>query len=99
MTIEKIILKEKEIAEEFQKIVDTHIVNEVMSLEELYCNDTEFINEELKRYKNMANYHNTIANTMNKYQKIQEIISKYGNVGTSFICIDKIREVIEDGND
>ena len=47
----------------------------------------------------MANYHNTIANTMNKYQKIQEIISKYGNVGTSFICIDKIREVIEDGND
>ena len=31
MTIEKIILKEKEIAEEFQKIVDTHIVNEVMS--------------------------------------------------------------------
>lgn len=41
---------------------------------------------------------NTIAlNTMRKYQKIEEIVSNYG-FDTSWLCLKKIREVMEDGN-
>lgn len=35
--------------------------------------------------------------TMRKYQKIEEIVGNYG-FDTSWICLKKIREVIEDGN-
>lgn len=49
MTIEEIIVKEQEMSEIFQKTVDTHMVSENVSLEELYCDDTEIIEEELKK--------------------------------------------------
>ena len=35
---------------------------------------------------------------MHKYQKIQEIVGNYG-FDTSWLCLKKIREVIEDEND
>lgn len=36
--------------------------------------------------------------TMRKYQKIEEIVGHYG-FETSWLCLRKIREVLEDGND
>ena len=36
--------------------------------------------------------------TMRKYQKIQEIVGNYG-FDSSWLCLKKIREVMEDGND
>ena len=36
-------------------------------------------------------------NTMRKYQKIREIVGNYG-FDTSWLCLKKIREVIEDGS-
>ena len=74
MTIDEIIAKETEIAQEFQEIIATHIVSGNFSLEELYCDDTEVIEEELKRCKELFDYHSTIADTMLKYQKIQKIV-------------------------
>lgn len=71
MTIEEIIVKEQEMSEIFQKTVDTHMVSENVSLEELYCDDTEIIEEELKKCQELADIHNQIANVMRKYQKIQ----------------------------
>lgn len=36
--------------------------------------------------------------TMRKYQKIEEIVGNYG-FDASWVCIKKIRKVMEDGND
>lgn len=38
------------------------------------CDDTEVIEEQLQRCKVFADYHNQIADTMRKYQKIEEIM-------------------------
>lgn len=38
----------------------------------------------------------TSIETMRKYQQIEEIVGNYG-FDTSWICLKKIREVIEDG--
>lgn len=35
---------------------------------------------------------------INKYQKIEEIVGNYG-FDTSWLCLKKIREVMENGND
>lgn len=35
--------------------------------------------------------------TMRKYQKIEEIVGNYG-FDTSWLCLKKIREVLEDGS-
>lgn len=93
MSIEEIILTEKEIAEDFQKTADTHLVSENMSLEELYCDDTEVIDEELERCKNAADYHSTIANTMSKYQKIEQILDDY--IAEAWEVLEKIKEVVK----
>ena len=74
MTIDEIIAKEIEIAQEFQEVIDTHITGGSFSLEEMYCDDTEVIEEHLQRCKVFADYHTQIANTMHKYQQIQEIM-------------------------
>ena len=104
MTIDEIIVTEKEIAEDFKRIVDTHMVSEATSLEELYCDDTEIINEELERCKNAVDYHTTIANIMHKYQKIQEIVNQKDydrfnshNYYGYFLRVQDIRKVLEDG--
>ena len=99
MTIDEIIAKETEIAQEFQKIIDTHMISEDMSLEEAYCGDTELIEEVLKRHKEQFDYYNTIANTMRKYQKIEEIVKNTQQLcsyGSAFI---DIRKVLKDDKD
>lgn len=95
MTIDEIILKETEITQECQKVIDTHMVSEDMSLEEMYCDDTEVIEEKLKRCKELLDYHNTIANTMRKYQEIRKIYMTHHY--TDEEVIEKIKEVIKWG--
>lgn len=98
IAIEEIILKEKEIAEEFQRVVDTHMASEDISLEELYCDDSEVIEEELERCKVLSDYHNTIANTMRKYREIEEVIKDWedGRFSDAVGCL-RVKAVIEDG--
>ena len=101
MTIDEIIAKEQEMAEIFQKTVDTHMIREDLSLEKMYCDDTELIEEELKRCKELSDFHNTIANTMRKYQKITEIVKSWREVGLDYDSCDameNIERVVEDGN-
>lgn len=102
MSIDEIIVKEQEISKIFQKTVNTHKVNEDLSLEELYCDDTEIIEEELKNCKELADFHNQIADTMRKYQKITEIVKSWRENGLDYDscdAMDNIERVIEDGND
>ena len=104
MAIDEIIAKEQELLRIFQKTVDAHMVSGDLSLEELYCDDTEIIEEELKKYQRQVDFHNQIINIIRKYQKIQEILKddtyyeEYGNNAEKFI-VSAIREAIENGND
>lgn len=93
MSIDEIILKEKELAENFQRTVDTHLVSEDMSLEELYCDDTEVIEEELKRCQEIADFHTQIVDTMRKYQKIEQILDDY--ILEAWEVVEEIKEVVK----
>ena len=61
MTLDEAIQWENKIAEENQKIVDTQIVFDDVSISELYCDDTEVIEEHLSDYRKCAEYHKQIA--------------------------------------
>ena len=61
MTLDEAIQRENKIAEENQKIVDTQIVFDDISISELYCDDTEVIEEHLSNYRKCAEYHKQIA--------------------------------------
>ena len=61
MTLDEAIQRENKIAEENQKIVDTEIVFDNVSLSQLYCDDTEVIEEHLSNYRKCAEYHKQIA--------------------------------------
>ena len=61
MTLDEAIQRENKIAEENQKIVDTQIVFDDVSLSQLYCDDTEVIEEHLSNYRKCAEYHKQIA--------------------------------------
>lgn len=61
MTLNEAIQRENNIAEENQKIVDTQIVFDDVSISELYCDDTEVIEEHLSNYRKCAEYHKQIA--------------------------------------
>ena len=61
MTLDEAIQRENKIAEENQKIVDTQIVFDDVSISELYCDDTEVIEEHLSNYRKCAEYHKQIA--------------------------------------
>ncbi len=99
MSIEEIIAKETEIAHEFQEVLETHMVSENISLEEMYCDDTEVIEEQLQRCEVLADYHNQIADTMRKYQEIEQIISDgYLQGKSSGEMLLGIKEVMN-GND
>ena len=61
MSIDEAIEKESKIAKENQKIVNTQIVFDNVSISELYCDDTEVIEEHLSNYRKCAEYHKQIA--------------------------------------
>ena len=72
MTIDEVIEKESKIAKENQKIVDTQIVFDNVSISELYCDDTEVIEEHLSNYKKCAEYHEHIAEWLEDYKHIKQ---------------------------
>ena len=74
MTLDETIQRENKIAEENQKIVDTEIVFDDVSLSQLYCDDTEVIEEHLENYKKCAEYHKKVAEWLEDYKRIKEEI-------------------------
>ena len=61
MTLDEAIQRENKSAKANQKIVDTEIVFDDVSLSQLYCDDTEVIEEQLSNYRKYAEYHKQIA--------------------------------------
>lgn len=72
MTIDESIQRENNIAEENQKIVDTEIVFDDVSLSQLYCDDTEVIEEHLSNYRKCAEYHEQIAEWLEELKALRE---------------------------
>ena len=58
--LDEIIKKEKELYEYNKKIVDTHIVFEDVLIEQMYCDDTDAIEEALERYRYATKYHKKV---------------------------------------
>ncbi len=56
MTLDEAIKRMEEIAEETQKIVDTHYFSDTVSIDEIYCDDTEIIEEQLAGYQKNSEY-------------------------------------------
>lgn len=52
--------------------------------------------DDMTSEEDIKTYEMTLS-IMRKYQKIEEIVGNYG-FDTSWICLKKIREVMEDGN-
>ena len=90
MTLDEAIEKENKIAEENRKIVDTQIVFDDVSISELYCDDTEVIEEHLSNYKKCAEYHDQLSEWL-------EELKAYRAIGTPEECMaaaEKQKEMI-----
>ena len=72
MTIDEAIQRENKIAEENQKIVDTEIVFDDVSLSQLYCDDTEVIEEHLENYKKCAEYHKQLVDWLEELKDYRD---------------------------
>lgn len=71
MTIDETIKREKEIHKDNQMVVETHIVHEDFTLEELYCDDTEVIEEHLESYRFASEYHKQIAEWLEELKSLK----------------------------
>ena len=94
MSIDEAIQRENKIAEENQKIVDTEIVFDDVSLSQLYCDDTEVIEEHLENYKKCAEYHKKLAEWLEElkdYRDKNKIV-----VRVNVENIDSIKDKIEE---
>ena len=72
MTLDEAIQRENKSAEANQKIVDTEIVFDDVSLSQLYCDDTEVIEEQLSNYRKYAEYHKQIAEWLELFKWYQQ---------------------------
>ena len=70
--LDEAIQRENKIAEEHQKIVDTQIVFDHVSISELYCNDTEVIEEHLSNHRKCAEYHKQIADWLEELKDYRD---------------------------
>ena len=82
MSIDEAIEKESKIAKENQKIVDTQIVFDNVSISELYCDDTEVIEEHLSNYKKCAEYHEQLAEWLEELKRRREYDGEIIGSGT-----------------
>lgn len=72
MTIDEAIKRAEEIAEYNQKVVDTHHISDDISLDELYADDTEIIDEQLEGYKECADDYSQLSEWLKDYKRLLE---------------------------
>ena len=97
--LDEIIKKEKELYEYNKKIVDTHIVFEDVLIEQMYCDDTEAIEEALERYRYASKYHKQIyqfLDLLKWYQKSMEDIPDESGVLQKAVYSDGYNKALED---
>ncbi|MBR3125029.1 MAG: hypothetical protein IKF42_06315 [Mogibacterium sp.] len=72
MEIDEAIKRCEEVAEENQKVVDTGIVFDDVTIDMLYCDDTEVIDEHLANYQRCANEQRQLAEWLKDYKRLLE---------------------------
>lgn len=99
MTLDEAIQRENKSAEANQKIVDTEIVFDDVYLSQLYCDDTEVIEEQLSNYRKYAEYHKQIAEWLELlkwYQQGMEDIPSESGVLPKDVYSSGYNKAIED---
>lgn len=71
-TLAEAIKHSEELAEENQRVVDTGIVFDAMTIDMLYCDDTEVIAEHLANYQRCADEHRQLAEWLKDYKRLKE---------------------------
>lgn len=72
MTIDETIKKMEMIAEDNQRVVDTHIVYDDVTIDMLYCDDTEVIEEHLANYQRCADQHRQLVEWLKELKQLRE---------------------------
>ena len=70
MTLDEAIKRFMEAVEECQSVVDTGIVFDDVTIDMLYCDDTEFIEECLANYQRSANENRQVAEWLKDYKRL-----------------------------
>ena len=85
MTLDEAIEHEEELAKINQRVVDTGIVFDDVTIDMLYCDDTEVIEEHLANYQRCAEEHKQISEWLKELKRLKE----------QEPILDKIRAEIE----
>jgi hypothetical protein len=72
MTLDEAIKHTEEVAKENQRVVDTGVVFDDVTIDELYCDDTEIIEEHLANYRRCAEEHRQLAEWLKDYKRLLE---------------------------
>lgn len=107
MTIDEAIKHAEEVAEENQRVVDTGIVCGDVTIDMLYCDDTEMIEEHLANYQKCTKTHRQLAEWLRELKKYRAIFEKVGKIladnGHTIDDLDtifgKVNEEVNDDED
>ena len=72
ITLDEAIRHAEEVAEENQRVVDTGIVFGDVTIDTLYCDDTEVIEEHLANYQRCAQEHRQLAAWLKELKQLKE---------------------------
>lgn len=72
ISLDEAIKRAEEIAEENQRVVDTGIVFDDVTIDMLYCDDTEVIEEHLANYQRCADEHKQLAEWLKELKQLRE---------------------------
>ena len=72
MTLDEAIKQAEEVAEENQRVVDTGIVFDDITIDEFYCDDTEAIAEHLVSCETCSEEHRQLAEWLKDYKRLLE---------------------------
>lgn len=80
MTLDEAIKDMQTIAEENQRVVDTGIVFDDVTIDMLYCDDTEVIEEHLANYQRCAEEHRQLAEWLKELKLYRKMIPSASEV-------------------
>lgn len=72
MKLEEAIAREEEIHKNNKIVVETHIIHDDLTLEDLYCDDTEVVEEHLENYRFASEYHKQIAEWLEELKEARK---------------------------
>ena len=90
MTLDEAIKYMENISEENQRIVDTGIVFDDVTIDMLYCDDTEVIDEHLANYQRCANEQRQLAEWLRELVHLRNITEYLRDMVTCFEFINSM---------